>query len=278
MDPVKKTFRDAFAEFEQPVGEELWAAVQAKRQRPGQGPQIVHMRRHPLVRIAVAAVFLLGLSAGLWVALQPAGPAINHPDVMEPPMALEIPSGKSLLPAPEVREADATVSNIQTSPTRKIRTANSRNGAAAAFRPVTEQPARFGEEAPLPRITVRESMIASRQPSLQTMITPAFRATTAEETISLTDDAIAEGRPVPWADARPQNPLTGIAGRPMDTEGLLKKTLFRKKDKTPPPSLPPAEEVTAPQRVLAAIEKVRPRLVDDLLALGSRETEIEINW
>lgn len=278
MDPVKKTFRDAFADFEQPVSEEMWAAVQAKRQRPGQGPQIIHMRRSPLVRIAVAAVLLLGFSAGLWVALKPAGPAINHPDVMEPPIALDIPTGTSQSPAPEVRVADATTPTIQTSSTQKVRTTHTRNGATKVSRPVTEQPARFGEEPPLPRITLRESMIASRQPSLQTIVTPAYRATAADATISLTDDAIAEGRPVPWADARPQNPLTGMAGRPLDTEGLLKKTLFRKKDKTPAPSMPPAEEVTAPQRVLAAIEKVRPRLVDDLLALGSRETEIEINW
>lgn len=278
MDPVKKTFRDAFADFEQPVGEELWAAVQAKRQRPGQGPQIIHMRRHPLVRIAVAAVLLLGLSAGLWVALKPAGPAFNHPDVMEPPIALDIPSGTSYSPTPEVRVADVTTPTIETSPAPKVRTTNARNVAAAVSRPVTEQPARFGGEPPLPRITVRESMIASRQPLLQTVITPAFRATAAEETISLTDDAIAEGRPVPWADARPQNPLTGMAGRPLDTEGLLKKTLFRKKDNTSAPSRPPAEEVTTPQRVLAAIEKVKPRLVDDLLALGSRDTEIEIIW
>ena len=74
MDPVKKTFTEAFADYELPVREDLWSVVQAKRQ-----PQ--HQRRLPFWLSIAASLVLLVLAGALFQSRPEAAKLVLLPAV-----------------------------------------------------------------------------------------------------------------------------------------------------------------------------------------------------
>jgi len=257
MDTIKKTFSESFADFELPVSDELWRQVRQKRRPPAR-------RVLTLYRIAAAAAvaLLLGAAWFLW------------PD-----------SGKEAAPPPMAGK-DATIRSGQTEGV--IRPARTTRPVAATAStesvPVSPFPDKPSRERPVRLASGMAAMTPSSSPTPPLPDEPGRQdgitwVDHPEDALVLgpATDITADELPVPLepvlAEAAERVAPRQPGVQPEDMEGR-RRTLL-------PASLKPIlrdAEKTGPERLLAALETYRPRVVDDLIALGSRQTEIEISW
>jgi hypothetical protein len=251
MDPVKKIFSESFEDFQIPVGDALWQSVQRKRRPPVR-------RLAPIYRIAAAAAAVV-LLVGVWMWW---------------------PAGQTEREAPIMAGRDGTISSGTTE-------GIIRPAAVPDEVPVLElvsQPAH-------PKNALRH------EPSVSAVQPVPAPATIAYEVRS------TEPADYAWVDAEDQPLVIGpdpgpeMATLPPAPEALHTKPLPPVPSRQPGlaprnnPARPTTRQMladlkptlrdpalTGPQRLMAALETFRPRVVDDLIALGSRRTEIEISW
>lgn len=257
MDPVKKTFSESFADFELPVSDELWQQVRQKRRPPA--------RRVPLLyRIAAAAAvaMLLGAAWFLW------------------------PESGNESPAPQMAGKNSTIRSGQTEGV--IRPARSIQPVAATESPdpqpgsrIPDKPSRTMSSRPSPTVamdTSPESLTHSVQDEPGRQDGVAW--------VEHTEDALVQGPDLdfnPDALPIPMEPVIADVPEPVSPRqpGVQLQGMETRRRPLLPASLKPMlrnAEKTGPERLLAALETFRPRVVDDLIALGSRRTEIEISW
>lgn len=249
MDPIKKTFAEAFNDFELPVREELWERVLAKKQPKKKQP-------FPFLRVAAAIALLLVSGTIYWQILRNSttrgdaevaqSPEMN---VTKPPVFKEEflqPTKPESIDQPETSINDGRVISLPKSP--KIHS-----------KPITPS-------------TAPSEIVANPVPDTQT---PSDMTIHAEELVSTVPEEM------PALENPALDPVT--ATHPLDViaEVTIPATLSKRNSEQFIAKVKPAlsdRSKTGPQRFLAALESLKPKVVDDLIAFGSRNTEIEINW
>jgi len=251
MDPVKKTFSESFEDFQIPVGDALWQSVQRKRRPPVR-------RLAPIYRIAAAAAAVV-LLAGVWM-WWPAGQADREVPIMAGRDGTISSGTTEGIIRPAAVPDQEPILELVSQPARPKATLRH------------EPPASPVRPAPVP------ATIADEEPSTE----PADYAWVDAEDQPLVigpdpGPEMATLPPAPEAlHTKPLPPVParqpGIAPRHNATRPSTRQMLADLKPTLRDPDL------TGPQRLRAALETFRPRVVDDLIALGSRRTEIEISW
>jgi cytoskeletal protein RodZ len=246
MEAFEKQFRDAFEDYRIPVGEAAWLKVQAKQKR-----RIGWYL--PLARIA-AAIALLVFSWFVYRAVQPAQQA---------------PSAHQLSPLAHV-EADRPLND------QEVYAVQDKKGIDPAAPAVDHQMDTHISQVALPAKTTAPAPAASIHPipKLRELPQPVDQpwsdhiATVPEMPLRLAPSLIPVLLP---ADVRsdlmpsmPSIPTMEMASI-IDVKTSMIKPLV-------------AEDLTGPERLVAVLDRYKPRFVNDLVSLASRTTEIELNW
>ncbi|MBP6184877.1 MAG: hypothetical protein KA479_08025 [Saprospiraceae bacterium] len=250
MDPIKKTFAEAFNDFELPVREDLWERVLEKKQ-----PKKKNL--FPFLRVA-AAIALLLVSGAIYWQISRIPIANGGPELTQVPAEDEIKQlgiEEKFLPPTKTEASDKTIIHV-------------RDGLVISPKKISKIAAKpYTNSSPPPEnvvITVQET----QTPLEMTVHTEALINSMAEEISALNNPSLDLVHTV-----QPQEVII--------TEATIPATLSKRNSEQLIAKVKPAlsdRSKTGPQRFLAALESLKPKVVDDLIAFGSRNTEIEINW
>lgn len=250
MDPVKKTFTKAFEDFELPVREDLWENVLLKKQQQKR-------RTFPLYRLA-AAIALCITAGGIFWLIKSGNEKQEQPLVQvdrSPSLPLndnlkEQPSEQPIIPIEK-----EIVLQTKLSPSNKESAKSHTTVVPAA---IIHEKIQIVADLPAPSSSIMEKL-----PEM-------------EEAITITEVLKVDELSIPSQDVPEQHIVASENREPNSSPRSLKHTLSKVLAKFRPPSLD--NNKTGPERIIATLENLKPKMVDDLLAIANRRTEIEINW
>jgi hypothetical protein len=250
MDPIKKTFAEAFNEFELPVREDLWERVLAKKQ-----PKKKNL--FPFLRVAAAIALLLVSGAIYWqisrIPIAKGGPELTQVPAEDETKQLGIE--EIFLPPTKTEASDKTIIPV-------------RDGLVISPKTISKIAAKPYTHSSPPPENVVIAVQETQTPLEMTVHTEALINSMAEEISALNNPSLDLVHTV-----QPQEVII--------TEATIPATLSKRNSEQLIAKVKPAlsdRSKTGPQRFLAALESLKPKVVDDLIAFGSRNTEIEINW
>ncbi len=252
MDPIKKTFTEAFNDFELPVREDLWESVLAKQSPKKKKPV-------PFLRIAAAIALFVVSGTVYWQLIHvptediPALVSLGTTDTESTPLMpteIEVPTPDT---HPKKGDQSFVPVNHQVTlfPKKHRLIPTNKDCSSSASSEIPANPTQTAQI--IPDLTALPEELVISQPEES----PGVDFSDHEEEI------IAQTQAVFIEEVAPQ-----VLIPKRSPEQLLAKVKPALTDRSK----------TGPQRFWAALESLTPKVVDDLIAFGARNTEIEINW
>lgn len=258
MDPIEKSFRQVFEDYELQPDNSLWAKVQAKQNKKTFRPGLL------LSLVAVAASILLLIAFWFFIDTRQS----DFQNKVQTELAEQSPpdtsnEGESNISVVQANATSSTMNNMDQQITRS--TINKKT-----FVTLTKTPAPDLSEAEImisDNIDADEKFDHQNLPSEDIAMQHKFESEVAEKNTSDDTDHLRESNLL--REPVIKDPTLSKPVAPPSQLNMIASNIT---------SLMLNKELTFPERIVASLEQNKPRFFQNLANFRDRNTEIEIIW